>query len=502
METAAELTVQTEEALQPIAIDPHIEEALYRRARERLPMFAHLITPGGYTNGAHLDQLMLKLEQVERGECTRLIVEEPPRHGKSMTVSQIFPTWYLGKHPRANIIQSGYSSDITMFHSRKSRDLLASPRYHRIFPEVTHAPERESQRAVAVEKQAAHEWGTTQGGRYYAVGVGGGLTGRGANIAIIDDPVKNREEANSEVVRRKIEDWYKSTLYTRLTPKGAIILVMTRWHPGDLAGILESEMQSGGEKWDVLKMPAISKENTALWPEVWTLEKLQQIKRAIGSVEFSALYQQEPHDPESCIFRREWFEKFYDHEPAGLQYARAWDLAVTEKTSADYTAGAKIAMDADGTIILSDMVHGKWEMPEAVQVISATAKRDGPRVTQLVEYVGTQKAFLQTLLRDPTLAGYTFLPVEVTKDKVTRARPLQARCEVKKFAMVRGLWNAGTVQELIDFSPVCLHDDRVDAITGALQYYAGDGIPFQSERVNLPNRTTPIVTRRHRGALM
>ena len=501
META--LPGTTEEVVQPpIEVPADEEEFFFRAARDDLGMFAHLITPGGYTNGKHLDQLISKLEEVESGKCTRLIVSEPPRHGKSMTVSQIFPTWYIGRHPTANIIQSGYSADITMFHSRKARDLLASERYRRIFPEVVHAPERESQRAVAVEKQAAHEWGTTQGGRYYAVGVGGGITGRGGQIAIIDDPVKNREEANSEVVRRNIEDWFKSTLYTRLTPTGAIILVMTRWHPGDLAGLLIAEMASGGEKWDLLTLPAISENNTALWPEVWTLDKLLQIKRAIGSVEFSALYQQQPHDPESCIFRREWFDRFYDHEPAGLQYARAWDLAVTEKTSADYTAGAKIGMDADGTIILADMVHGKWEMPEAVQIIAATAKRDGPRVTQLVEYVGTQKAFLQTLLRDPTLAGYTFLPVEVTKDKVTRARPLQARCEVKKFAMVRATWNVGTVQELIDFSPVCLHDDRVDAITGALQYYAGDGMPFASERVSLPNRTAPLVTRRQRGAIM
>lgn len=463
-------------------------------ARQSLLSFCCWTLPTPYCPAPHLLKLIDYLERLERGEIKRLMVFMPPRHGKSVTISQLFPCWYLGRHPHAQIVQCGYGTDITIFHSRKARDILASARFHKVFPHVVHQPERAGQDSIEIQKQAAHEWGTRMGGRYYAVGVGGGLTGRGCELAILDDVVKNREEANSEAVRTRILEWYRSTLYTRLTPNGAIILVMTRWHPNDLAGSLLEEMSGGGEQWEVLKLPAIDSDGGALWPELWSTDKLQAIKEAIGSVEFSALYQQEPQDPESCIFRREWFVNFVDAPPPYIQWIRSWDLAVTESTSADFTAGAKVGVTSEGAIIVDGLVHGKWEMPEAVKIIAATAKQDGNSVVQGVEYVGTQKAFLQTLLRDPTLVAHTFVPIEVTRDKVIRARPVQARCEVGKFIMVRGDWNQKLIDEFCSFSPVCKHDDIVDAVSGAIQHL-GVGMEFAYKPVITERAASRAVVR-------
>ncbi|GAG05906.1 unnamed protein product, partial [marine sediment metagenome] len=180
-----------------------------------------------YEVADHLIALDAALEAVERGDIKRLIVIEPPRHGKSEKVSLRFPCWYLGRHPEDYIVQAGYAESISLTHSRKARDIFVSPEMTMLFPEVRYRPERPGQETVIPERQAAHEWGTVQGGSYYAVGIGGGLTGRGFDVGIIDDPVKDDEEASSKTIRDKVWEWYKTVFRTRAQPDAAIIIVMT-----------------------------------------------------------------------------------------------------------------------------------------------------------------------------------------------------------------------------------------------------------------------------------
>ena len=215
-------------------------------AQDNLLAFAQY-TKRDYEVAPHLEKLANALERVERGECKRLIVVMPPRHGKSELCSIRFPCWYLGRNPTMRVVQTGYAESIALVHSRQARDVFASQEMQLLFPGVHHRPERAGQQAIEIIRQAAHEWGTRQGGSYYAVGVGGGLTGRGMDLGIIDDPIKDEEEAQSEVQREKVWDWYRTVFRTRLQPDGAIIVVMTRWHQDDLVGKLLEQAKEDPE---------------------------------------------------------------------------------------------------------------------------------------------------------------------------------------------------------------------------------------------------------------
>jgi len=238
------------------------EELLRRRkARRNLLPFCQFTFPA-YSTPPHLIALSEALEAVERGELKRLIVLMPPRHGKSELISLRFPCWYLAKHSEDYIVQAGYAESIALTHSRQARDIFILPEMRRLFPTIYHRPERAGQETIIPERQAAHEWGTKQGGSYYAVGIGGGLTGRGFNIGIIDDPVKDEEEAASLTVREKVWDWYQKVFRTRAEPDAAIIVVMTRWHISDLVGrLIELADESPeSDQWKILHFRAISEE--------------------------------------------------------------------------------------------------------------------------------------------------------------------------------------------------------------------------------------------------
>lgn len=238
------------------------EELLKRRqARRNLIPFCQYTYPD-YQTPSHLIALSGALESIERGELKRLIVLMPPRHGKSELISLRFPCWYLAKHPEDYIVQAGYAESISLTHSRKARDIFISLEMAMLFPNIRHRPERPGQEVIIPERQAAHEWGTKQGGSYYAVGIGGGLTGRGFNVGIIDDPVKDEEEAASQTIRDKVWEWYKTVFRTRAQPDAAIIIVMTRWHVADLTGrIIELANESPeADQWLILHFRAIGEE--------------------------------------------------------------------------------------------------------------------------------------------------------------------------------------------------------------------------------------------------
>lgn len=308
-----------------------------RKARQSLLAFTEFTNPL-YQRAQHHQQIAAKLEAVERGEIDRLMIFMPPRHGKSELASKRFPAWCLGRDPMRQIIAASYNSDLANDFGRNVRNIVAEPEFGQVFPSVSLAP----------DSQAANRMNTNHGGAYVAAGVGTAVTGRGAHIALIDDPFKDREEADSERRRELVWDWYRSTLYTRLMPNGAIVLIQTRWHEDDLAGrLLEHEP----EQWEVLDLPAISKDGVALWPEWYDLPALRRIQATIGPREWSALYQQQPQPDEGTFFQRAWFKEW--KELPKLRYYGTSDYAVTDG-GGDYTVHRVWGIDPAGDVYRID----------------------------------------------------------------------------------------------------------------------------------------------------
>jgi hypothetical protein len=296
--------------------------------------FSIAVNPRYKSSWLH-EEIAKQLERIENGEVKRLILQVPPRYGKSELASILFPAWYLGKHPEKEIIVSSYSAELAQDFGYKTRNLVNTPEYQVIF-----------NTKLRDDSQSKAKWLTQEGGGYTAVGVGGAITGRGANILLIDDPIKNREEAESLTIREKIWNWYTSTAYTRLEKDAAVILIMTRWHIDDLAGRLLEAEKDGAEKWEVVKFPAIAekdekfrKAGEPLWSEKYNMGALLNIKKTIGVYDWSALYQQEPVSSESQEFKPQFYQYRTIEQVRSLQ-TNAYltiDTAISQKASADNT---------------------------------------------------------------------------------------------------------------------------------------------------------------------
>jgi predicted phage terminase large subunit-like protein len=390
------------------------------------------------------------------GGCRRLVVTMPPRHGKSELCSKYLPAWYLGAFPDHRVILSSYEAAFAAEWGRKARNVLEE--------------HGESIFGIQVAKSpaSANSWNVHRhAGGMQTAGVGGPITGKGANLLIVDDPVKNAEEAGSQTMRAKAWDWWQSTAYTRLEPEGAAVVIQTRWHQDDLAGRLLTDQEQGGERWRVVNMPAISDDGKALWPERFPLERLNEIKRTLGSYFWSALYQQRPTPPEGGKFKREWF-KVVPSLPEGARWAvRYWDKAATEGAG-DYSAGCLIA-ELDGKFYVADMSRGQWSDLHRENMIKSCAERDRRRFLSVSTWIeqepgsGGKDSAAATIRR---LAGHSIRADRVTGDKETRASPFAAQCEAGNVFLVSGPWNAAYLDELCMF-PNGTHDDQVDAASGA-----------------------------------
>lgn len=285
-----------------------------------------------------------------RGETDRLAVFMPPGAAKSTYASILFAPWYFGSHPDHCIIAASHTAELAEKWGRRVRNLVSE---HSLVLGV----------GLAADSQAAGRWETDRGGEYFAAGVGGAIAGRRADLVVIDDPVRSREDADSELIRDKTWDWYKSDLYTRLKPGGRIVLIQTRWHEDDLAGRILADMQAGGDKWDVISLPAIAEDNdplgratgAPLWPEWEGTDDLDRKRRAVGPREWSALYQQRPAPEDGDYFKAEWLRP-YDKEPdrATLRIYGGSDYAVTAD-GGDYTVHVVIGLDPEGRPYLLDL---------------------------------------------------------------------------------------------------------------------------------------------------
>ena len=366
----------------------------------------------------------------------------PPRHGKSELASKRFPAWCLGRDPKRQIIAASYNSDLANDFGRNVRNLVAEPEFGQVFPNVSLAP----------DSQAANRMNTNHKGAYVAAGVGTAVTGRGAHIALIDDPFKDREEADSERRRDLVWDWYRSTLYTRLMPGGAIVLIQTRWHEDDLAGrILEQE----AGQWEVLELPAINKVGEPLWPEWYNLEALNRIKATIGPREWSALYQQQPQPDEGTFFKREWFNTWGTLPE--LRYYGTSDYAVTDG-GGDYTVHRVWGIDGKGDAYRVGGWRGQTASDEWIE-----AKLDLIAKYKPLAWFGEggviQKAIepmLRRRMRERNVhCRLEWLPS--VADKPTRARSFQALAATGRVFFEPG----ADISEHLVF-PAGKHDDDVD----------------------------------------
>lgn len=376
----------------------------------------------------------------------------PPRHTKSELASRRFPAWYLGRHPDKQLIAATYSGEFALDFGRDVRGIVQDERFRKLFPEVS----------LAADSQAANRWHTNHGGVSVYVGVGGSITGRGAHIALIDDPFKNREEADSENNREAVWRWYTSTLRTRMMPGGAIVLILTRWHEDDLAGRL---LERQRDQWQVIELPAIQDEGTeheaALWPEWYNLEALKRIKSDIGHRDWSALFQQNPRPEEGTFFKREWFG-FYKTPPERLHKYTTGDFAVTEGDG-DFTDIGTHGYAPDGVLYLGlDGWYGQTSADKWIEALIDQYARHKPYASfaEMGVIRRSIEPFLVRRMRERKV--YCRLEWLVTNaDKSAMARPLQAMASMGRVKLPDNEYGHRLLNQLLSF-PAGKFDDAVD----------------------------------------
>ena len=312
-----------------------------------------------FIEGAHHKIYAEKLQAVAEGRLKRLIINMPPRHTKSEFASYLFPAWLMGRDPTKKIIQATHTAELAVGFGRKVKGLIESEEFKEVFPDVK----------LAADAKASGRWSTNKRGEYYAVGVGGALAGRGADLAIIDDPI-SEQMALSPSELDKVYEWYTSGPRQRLQPGGAIIIVMTRWSIRDLtAKVLAKQSDKGADQWEIVEFPAIMPSGNPLWPEYWSLDELESVKASIPMGKWNAQYMQNPTAEEGAIIKREWWKVWDKKDPPPCSYIiQSYDTAFSTSERADMSAittwGVFEPDDDSIGIILLDAMRGRWEFPE------------------------------------------------------------------------------------------------------------------------------------------
>ena len=418
-----------------------------------------------YLSPPHIKLLASKLEAVERGDIRRLAIFMPPRHGKSILTSEFFPAWYMGRNPDKYIICSTYAQDLADDFGRKVRNQLQDKRYTDIFPDAE----------LSTDSSSMRRFNTTKGGVYYAVGAGSAITGRGAHLLLIDDPIKGREEADSAAMRKNLLDWYRATAYTRLRPNGSVILIQTRWHEDDLAGWVLKETEHEG--WEVIEFPAILNERAAgmldleegdpLWKESYPIERLEEIKKTIGTREWSSLYAQKPSVEEGNIIKRWWWKTWTREQPPEMDYIlQSWDTAYTVTETSDYSACTTWGVfsgEGGYNLFLIDSFREKLTFPELKNQAVHLYNEHQPDLV-LVEAKASGWSLVQELMR----TGIPITPFNPKKmDKLARVHSVAPLFEGGRIWAPDTDESADVMNQFAMF-PNTKHDDLVDSTTQAL----------------------------------
>lgn len=441
------------------------------KARNTFMGFVEKVWPE-FIGGRHHRIMAKAFERVAAGECKRLIINMPPRHTKSEFASYLLPAWFLGKFPNKKVIQASNTGELAVGFGRKVRNLVDSETYKDIFPNLQ----------LQADSKAAGRWNTSKGGDYFAIGVGGTVTGKGAHLLIIDDPHSEQEAALAATnpdVYDKVTEWYTSGPRQRLQPGGAIVIVMTRWAQRDLTGqVLKAAAARGGEQWEVIEFPAIMPSGKPLWPEFWSLQELEALREELPNAKWQAQYQQNPIGNESAIIKRDWWQWWEEEDPPQCEFIlQSWDTAFEKTQRSDYSASTTWGVfnnPKDGNrpnLILLNTYKKRVEFPEL--------KRDVLEQYQDYEpdaLIVEKKASGAPLIYDLRAMG---VPVqEYTpsrgQDKIARLNSVSDIIASGKVWVPRTRWAEELVDEIAAF-PSGEHDDLVDATTLALMRFRQGG---------------------------
>lgn len=440
-------------------------------ARRRFIRYCQYVHHGAWLPGRHHKLVCDALDKVVKGEILRLMIWMPPQHGKSMCVTETFPSYYLGRFPERHVIEASYNDDYARKFGRKNREKIME--FGRGLWDL----------GLSQINFGQSNWDLKgHRGGMLSVGIGGAATGAGADLLIIDDPIKNRKEADSPTYRNMLWDEYTSTFRTRVHPGGAIIIVMTRWHEDDICGRLLNPDYGEPEDWTILKLSAVCEDESdllgraigePLWPEMGFDRKwLDKQKTAVGSYAFAGLYQQRPAPAEGGILKRAWF-KFYDKLPDDISRAvQSWDCSFKDADTSDFVAG-HVWAQAGPNYYLVDRVHDRMGISDTMQSVRTFTGKHPNAAAKLVEDKANGTAVIELLKKE--IPG--LIPVNPNGGKVVRAQAVAPYAEAGNIYLPHpsiAPWVHDFIEECAAF-PNAAHDDDVDAMTQAITYMSTTG---------------------------
>jgi len=439
-----------------------------KSSQENYLKFVKKIWPT-FIEGKHHKIYADKLQKVADGKIKRLIINMPPRHTKSEFASYLFPAWLMGRRPDLKIIQATHTAELAVGFGRKVKNLIDSDDFREIFPDIK----------LASDAKAAGRWSTNSGGEYYAVGVGGALAGRGADLCIIDDPV-SEQDALSPTSLDSIYEWYTSGPRQRLQPGGSIIIVMTRWGIKDLtARVIAKQAEGGADRWDIVEFPAIFPDtDNVLWPEYWSRDELDGVKASIPVSKWNAQYMQNPTAEEGAILKREWWRKYTGEDIPQLQHViQSYDTAFLKKETADYSAITTWGIfypseDEGANLILLDAIKGRYEFPELRRLALEQYQYWKPE-TVIVEAKASGLP-LTYELRKMDIPVVNFTPSK-GNDKHARVNSVAPLFESGMIWAPEQKFAEEVIEECAAF-PYGDHDDLVDSTTQAIMRFRQGGL--------------------------